>query len=1809
MKKIIYLLVLTLLITAVFTSGCKNPILGLGPAADIENPTGVIDTYENGDYVRGKIVLNGTSTDDVKIESVRMVLGTEVFDAELLQGEITLWSLALDTSLYDDGEYTIILYITDSSGRETEKRLLLYFDNTPPTVLVTSSEGITSGASTNSPVIRGEAYDYLFSRIDHLEATVVTGSATVSSFQGTNGWSFVLNTIGTGTYSVRIKAYDSAGNSNSWLYHSSDFTSDAKIEDIAAAELSGKLGTQNLAPLRMTEQEVEVDLSLDEPRVVISNPEEGGSAEDNIMGGTSVAVGYIEDDDEVDVDSVELSTDGGSSWQSLSGEQLNGSGGFVRWSYDLSSLDNGIYALQVKAADTGKSAGDASLTGYSSVVPFTIDKTAPSVNVDSPAQGAYLSSGNFTITGTAEDTGGAIQSIEISINNNEYEEVSIVPGESISWSHDVEDAAAGAVDIRVDAIDNSGKTSHYSMQVFVDISAPSVEFLSPAADLFINGTTTLQGVSSDNWSLKQVKLQIGGLAWAPAAAEVLSPSEFYSWQRSIVSSDYENTSMAVEVNGSGLPESGTGIWELKIWAEATDKADNITLAEHRIYIDNSLDRPGINIASPSDGAILAGSVMLSGSAWDDKNELDEALDHIELRIWKGEDSAGGSVFTELFELDALLGLDDVYGDDSWYEISGTGTWQVELNADGEFYPNGIDHNGTVKIDVRAVDQKDGVPDLAGNIETVQVTFDDTVPYFSDLSHASGDYEKGTFNLTGYVNDDDSVKRLRISYNGGVDWTTIGNNLGATYYFSHSIDSDDIIGSSGILYLRLEALDTADYKTLTGINLNIDNLLPSGTYTAGVTDLSGTALVQGTAVDTGTVSGIDRIEVTFELDGTPVNPLNSKGIRTPIVIDSRTEVGNDGSSNGDDDGFNESMAISGSTWTWWAKFDSTSFDDGTLEVLYGIFDNSGNSFTETVTGGNIKNHAPEITSVEAGWDYDHDSYIEAGEIRTYGTDSTENNTVFGDLDYQFNIVYDGANGAETYGIRIRPLPAGSWTDLGSVSSTGTLDTSSTDVFADGDGDYEIEFSVTDPKGYEETLTLTVTVENTDIADPDMDFYELTSADAINVKTSGEGHIEMGGSISISGTAPFSGQAEDNQQIESLAVSINGTAAVVFAQWDEVDDRLEYTADNTPLESGSGFVEDSGVILHRANWIYNWDSSALPTGLGTTVEFIVTDSAGRTDSVTRTYDVVPYISKIETMLSSAFSDTFARSASGKYPVLTESSQSTFETLVVHGWNIDSSAAGSTSVRLSVDPDALNEDGITQTGTLLAHSDAGDNDQQLLVELDAAGSGNLTVIVDGVPSGNNINDNDEVYNKEDSDVHQALSDDRYISVWNITRPWRTITPADHAVYPSMVMDGDDPHFVYVNNSEGFGQAFYLDDTENNYVVTNWDLFTFTAVDLNTDGEHAALVDVNVVNGNFGDSNAGNYGGIFTNFFYDSTAPPYTDLSNSDFTYDFIDNGLWLENLVDTTVPVTSAVLNRYLYPDLAVSGNSASTDVFYSVYDNLEQRLIFRHFLVGTSDAIDDSSGGMLNDTGSSTELYTNVEQQDRGGAWPDYSGDNRFASAGSAQPGATPPGAQYVSSSSGSFSAVGATSDGSTAVLAYLDTTGSGQLVFSYNETPDNSGTWSIPITIESFINAEYIDLKVDSSNHIHLAYYDSYNGDVKYAYIPAYNSAAADVDVYTIDSYLIVGSKLTIDVSSAGVPYIAYKGLGNSARVAWNTGAEGPGVTSDVFTGNWEIQTVPNLIQDTDSNRFNMGVDSAGLPVVGYTADGLEYVRLLDELTD
>lgn len=1093
----------------------------------------------------------------------------------------------------------------------------------------------------------------------------------------------------------------------------------------------------------------------------------------------------------------------------------------------------------------------------------------------------------------------------------------------------------------------------------------------------------------------------------------------------------------------------------------------------------------------------------------------------------------------------------------------------------------------------------------------------------------------------------------------------------SYRFAVPIDTEAsglYPGGAGSMSVKITAEDTTTPSPFTNQNLlslYVDNLDPSSLTYTGDTEILGTAAeLMGTVRDLGTVSGIDRLVVYMTNGAGDIVRLQGgtgsiAGFSEPdvldeenatysdyrMVIDNRLEDGNDGGSAGDNDGIPEYLTLSAGTYQWSGLFDSTLVPDGAVTVYFYAEDYAGNSTSDTIAAF-IANNRPVIDSVVLGTDLNGDGdVLDGGETSdpvTTGFAATgytgRNNLLYlemnvsnGNGTLRYSVRYDG--GAElnatltnntlsidTSGIPESVVANDRVFDILIYDSTTSDDTDSTDELTD-------------------SISIGVTIDNVDDVAPSLAIapfgqrYNESEDDGVKtlqavanyedtIAMSGVdrlGHVEYAADslfdngaangdgtdddADLSGRVIFRGKTEDNQRISRITAAIVGfdpdgggaaAAGDAFNIYNEGSGGSLSDADWAFTVDGSAYLtEDYGNVF---NWTLEFNTAAIDSvaAADVTVTLTVYDANGTPNSGSDqvTVDIVPYISAIDGYLSGSLGKTLSRSAEGLYPLASG------ESVTVHGFNLDPGTGG---VRLSIDPDGL--DGVTRQGTALTATVV--DTTAVDVTVSAAGSGYLTVITNDIPSINSINDNTLEYNRIDSANHLVLTDDVNIALWEFTDLAAAVTLADNAEYPSMALDGDTPAFMYVNNAAGYGQARYLHGTTDKQIFTNWDLFTYTAIDFNSDGNHAVLVDINVVNGNLGDYNSGNYGGIVTSFYYDVAAHTWSN-------YDFVDNTIWLDNLVDTVEPQTTAVLDRYQYPDFDVVGTTAQTRAFYSVYDRLENEIIFRTFRVGTDTTIDDASGGRVNNQGSA--LYTDLPQYEADGTIPEYDGDNRFQNSNVTGKSPDPADGAIVTrftptDSFGDHTAVATNVDGTVAALVYYDTAGTGSLVYRYATSADSFATWSSPLTLATNAGFEYTDMEIEDSGTVHIAYYDSYAGDVRYVRLSAYDSTS--VTNVLVDSYLIVGDKLSMTTHN-GVPFITYKGIGNTVRAAWLTaGSAVAGVdASDRYNGNWEVQSLPTPTADTDSNRFNIGVrQSDDKPVVGYTNYGLAYQRLLPDLTD
>lgn len=1333
------------LLVLLAVSGCKNPLVGLGPRVDVDPPDGDVTSVDPGNYVKGPIKLEGTVTDDTGASSVYMKVDGQRIDG-VVDGET--WSIDVDTMAFADGEKDIRIYLVDTTGKENEERLLLFFDNTAPVLMITDPLGYASTEySDYSIAVRGEAYDGPYGRIrevrsrvfiplaptdpnypDHPDSSVASITAPV----GTSTWSSTFNnTGGLNTHYLELIAVDYAGNESVWMYNFDDvyiangnntlpieelFYLETEQTDIPGVPLSAT--DLHLIQLENTDGfPLMVNMAGDEPVISLINPDSDLGAVDplnpddpaNIMAPGGTIIGTVEDDDRLfNIDTVpainpvvQIQFDASGAWLDIDpdfnplttpedGELVDTSPQFLRFEYPLTGFTVGDHSVRIRAEDINGVYKETSDIG------FTIDPGAPLVDIITPNNGDFLNESSFTnITGTAT-AGTPITEMTISLDGGtNYKDISFTSSTSVAWTYTVAEwiglpdskpaPADGQINVKVRAKNSTG-ISYANLQFTQDSVPPWVEIQYPSKDSYVNGRIYPWAQAySDNTLVTKLEYVIGqydfldaNLIWTEVDPDDFN--KFYIHDDVVLEDGINTQSFEDDTNSQETPPlSGSGVWKCPIRFRAEDQAGNVYLTTlddiplvdqvdpWSMLIDNSLDSPQITILNPSAGQSYGGSLIVAGTTFDD----DGLVDLVEVQIdISTEDGSPG--FNNIVNLGSQggAGEDTDYNDGKWYidfngngsedpgeqqidesqwhTLAGKGSWSFQLNQFGELYDtdgvdddgDGQDHGGVVHIRVRTTDQGG----VVSAVSELSFRFDDSIPYIENLNFESNDYAGGAIILRGDVKDDDQITEISISYNNGITYVTppisstsdtnyegvdvSGNDW---YTLQVDIDTTTYIPDSGILYLKLKAVDDTPYVVYQPISLNVDNKPPTiaGTlgYTGQTASLSGTvAALEGEMKDSGTVSGIEKVEVylerglkaynpsiyydydddathglgkyneygeiamsdrdfdngTGEVEVTALYPSDPNAI---ITIDSLSEEGDDsgdgipvGEGIGDGDGYNESLSVSLGIWTWGVEIRSDNIPDGTVNVHYVIYDKGGNTahYVEQVF---IANNAPYFSNpsgyvAEVGTDINGDNDADDLSEKEYyagsGTFTVRNNFL------TINPLVSGGNGTLDYELYYGV------NDTGILISTDSSD--EIEIFSPlmNDGiNKDYYFRITDEVDLFVEANLKIDLANNDSIDPETELNLVTQSDVPN--GGADGHLEAAGDSTfdgadadISGSIVFSGKVSDEQRVQHVVLTISeydggngvGQPFLLFS-WDGDLDAAELIA-NPELDDRGGLV---------------------------------------------------------------------------------------------------------------------------------------------------------------------------------------------------------------------------------------------------------------------------------------------------------------------------------------------------------------------------------------------------------------------------------------------------------------------------------------------------------------------------------------------------------------------------------------------------------------------------------------------------------------
>jgi large repetitive protein len=1839
-----YLLVISILIIA----GCPNSMIGLGDKVDIDAPAISIGKYGdgttviNGDYVKGEITLTGNTSDDIGIGSVKISFdaGITFFNASVASNELT-WSYTVDTSAYADGEKDIIVLVSDTSEtpKTSEVRLLLYFDNTAPLVLVNSPAGYASTDYADLIInLQGEATDPY--RIRSVEVALTGGSGTLAPVEGTNSWNSTFTSSGTGNYSFRITAEDYAGNRSTHFYHYDDVlaANDSvyiTVEDVYKVENGtdiANLTGSEMALIDLIDLPVSISLDLDNPVVNISNPDPDAAVADNVLPGNAKFIGSISDDDGINVSSVMISIDS-NAWVPI--EIVNGSGLFVTWEDNMVFTESLDHTLQIKVEDI------YGVEEISDPVNFRIDVDAAILGISSPGISEYINSSDFLINGNASSAGGDIDFIDISLDNgsswNPITPGTALPVTPVTWTYNALGVSDGIVVIKGRASDDDGSTwSYTNLQVTVDTQDPISGFTSPGFGTYVNGSVDIRGTSSDNNLLDTVEIKIGdNEGW-----QLIPDADKYNWTHTIDSLLYENAVDGLET----LP--GSGIFRLNVYTRATDVAGNIyetVSGDHYFYIDNALDSPEVSIIYPVEDDSLGGSLIVTGTSSDDDGVVSAVYMQIDVDTAPGgtPDYANTSVNIGLPGIDfdgpggnpAVSVIDET----QTYLLSGNNLWSVEINTYAELYDTdgaGL-HTGDIHMRVHAED----LNGLDGDFEELHFVFDDSIPLISNLSPVTDSYVNGIFNITGDVHDETQIKHLEISYDGGTTYHYIiqngakqsdpaynGSSAGMPTDYSIDVEVDTSaipdVGSvtSSDMTIRFKVTDDTNYQSQASLTYYVDNNLPSGWMSQDTTDIFGSgndAIFSGYADDTGVVSGVHMIVAYFEKDGNFYNPrdgssilssnqlINAVSVPFPIsdpgdlsedpmittdpdfnylvIIDNKNETLSGGNSDGD--GIAEELNI-GTFYEWKFQIDTTNVPDGISTLHYVVYDNAGNLFHNTKSVF-IKNNKPVISSMKVGYDLDSSGIVQGDEIFTFAGQFKARGFLY------FEFLATDITGINSYKVY----------EGSDTSGTNVLSAVSGQIDISGQPEGVLTYfcQVTDDDGITDELIVSVDIDNVDGVDPVFTLNSLVQASVI------DGHLEEAGEslfdgtdADISGTVKFTGTASDDQGMKEIRLTLDGTL-YTLANWSgglfESREPANFVIDTQNIDPNTG---------HEITWTYTWDSSTV-TGVASTnviAAFVVDDFRSalsvppgpNQDTGSMTVDVVPYIESVQTtqLVNGGLKEQNIRSVDGKYSVKSGNTISDF--ITINGYNLSPIVNG---VRVSSTTYKSGLDGTSLVGNNLAVDTVAADFTSVTVNNNSNASGYLSVVGGTVgtpiPSINNINNNALSYNIESilSSGHSALSDDRYITFFDVTS-----TTFSSSYFPNMEMEGDNPIFGFIqggaandlqvrrstNDTSSFGLIRILAADQMAMARDDDGFYHYASVNSFSQGRMVYMYDVFETTPGYG-VNGG-------------ATSPYWSGYGGQFAAGAGDNAIELDSVSYTP----GLQLGRYVNLQMKVKGSSNTpgqySRVYMSWYDNYTGQILFRNHRVG--------------DNGGGTNLFTGTTTNQT---------DRTITSGDTSR--------ELVSSQASPYLAMGITDANIVVIVYYNQSTGYLNLIYS-TAPVDRANTstdiiWSAPVQIDLPYTGWYVSMAIETDGSavtddaIHLAAYDTVNADLRYIYLDSYLDTTPDSA--RVDAVNSVGIYTDIKVQGS-TPYIAYynnseNGTRDSIKLAKFNGNPSVAVTdgaalSGLFSGDWDIKTVPvNSVPQGGLSKFmrvNIDFDTNGNPVMGYAADTLEYSIPVIEVT-
>ncbi len=735
-------------------------------------------------------------------------------------------------------------------------------------------------------------------------------------------------------------------------------------------------------------------------------------------------------------------------------------------------------------------------------------------------------------------------------------------------------------------------------------------------------------------------------------------------------------------------------------------------------------------------------------------------------------------------------------------------------------------------------------------------------------------------------------------------------------------------------------------------------------------------------------------------------------------------------------------------------------------------------------------------------------------------------------------------------------------------------------------------------------------------------------------------DYGDDPKVSGIVTFTGTAYDDHSLLALSFTISDSSGSAYEKFSSKQIGTYDSEDSswTPNEatiaadgyevkivssgSANGVYDDDtyfGQSGHKIFWTLSVDTEQIDTVVAKDVKLtvIATDTSGNETSIasadvvspvvsvnyipassvgsrtvkdgetnvpTYTMDVMPYITKVTTSLSSLKKNNpsvYARTALGHYAVRSD------ETITFTGFNLN----GNTSLAVST---------MAKSGEYSLKVKAGTSDDADEIEAlnnlngnDAKGVYDKTVDLDSSPTGSkSIYDN--YYNRcPNGDNNNLLTDDVVLDVWDVNS--KVGKPAA-GVLTQPVMDINP-----VSGKVGFAfrngalmMSMGSQDYSYDYWLCGLDVWTsigFAYDDLGYGWGTAAGGDINA-------SSADSFALLSSRWGTGTLAD--TDNGHNNGTNQIRPYTIGQKDYDESGNSFVNIDKERFQSPTLATTVDGTASTVYLAYYDNINNEIRFHwgtfttntktakmvqnlfYDAYGKSNAINGKE--ITNDVAKYRLDYTSLiaGQTQNANPYTNTPKDTRVL----ATDGTAVCAGQYVSIAA----LKGKGDDGDDAVVAVWYDATNNQMLYSYNKKPKSIAAgkflqadtgWSKPEAIFGEDNGigEYCKVALDKKGGAHVVAYDSLNADVVYAYIPSFDTPS-EAATCIVDSYGLIGTELDIDVAlddgENPLPFISYYAGSNArpksakwaGKTALSAASLASGADDDVFTGAWDVSLIP-----------------------------------------